>query len=248
MCDVTADLIRLRDTIIHEVYEAIKDMRIAGDYETVWHVYENAAISELIRVLKANTGLTDQNFDKGEKGSKKNRLADLAIVCDEGTTAISIKAARSYKKPANDLGTFRAYAKKKSQFKDTFELWVRYDDRGDAISVDAVFFHESYKFVGIYKRTGGVDYRKKDGNLRPKSWKMFDNNTSYWNSLEEFATAFEVSRVYRANALVQEYLVDLTEDDLKLLYESLREKFEAKAAATGEPLDTSLLPLGDQDK
>jgi hypothetical protein len=230
------------------VYEALKDIRIAGNYTTVWREYEDAAIRELICVLKANTDLVDENFDTGEEGSEKNRLADLAITCNEGTIAISIKAARSYKKPANDLGTFRAYAKKKAQFKNTFELWVRYDDRGNAIRVDAVFFDEAYKFVGKYKRTGGVDYRKKDGNLRPKSWKMFDNDTSYWNTPDEFAAAFEVSRVYRANALVQEYLVDLTDDDLKLLYESLKKRFEEETAASEEPPDTSLLPTDDQDK
>jgi len=248
VCDVAAELRRLRRTITREVYDALKDMRITGSYTTVWRQYEDAAIDELILVLKANTDLLDENFDKGEEGSEKNRLADLAIVCAEGTTAVSIKAARSYKNPANDLGTFRAYAKKKAQFIDTFELWVRYDDRGGVIRVDAVFFDESYKFVGEYKRTGGVDYRKKDGNLRPKSWKMFDNDSSYWNTPEEFATGFEVSRVYRANALVQEYLADLTEDDLKLLYENLKKRFEAKAAASGEPPDTSLLPTADQDR
>lgn len=238
MCDVAAELHRLRNIIVREVYEATKEVEIASSYTTVWRDCEDAAVREIIRILKENIPtLTDENFDAGEKGSEKNRLADLAIICDEGTTAISIKAARVGSNPQNDLGTFRAYANKKRQFTHTFELWVRYDDSGESIRIDAIFFDEAYRFVGVYKATGGVAYRKKDGNLRPKPWKMFDNDTTFWNSPEEFARAFEVSRIYRANSLVQEYLVDMTEEDLRTLYETLKTRFEGQPAASVKPRD-----------
>jgi hypothetical protein len=247
MCDVAAELIRLRSTITREVFEALKKVDVTTNYTTVWREYEDAAIAQLIRVLQANIGtLQDENFETGERGSEKNRLADLAISCAEGMTAVSIKAARASKSPQNDLGTFRAYANKKRIFNRTFELWVRYDDAGEKIRIDQVFFDDSYKFVGIYKSTGGVAYRKKDGNLRPKPWAMFDNDTSFWNTPAEFARAFEVSRVYRANSLVQEYLVDLTDDDMRLLYETLRQRFEGQVVRVAQP-DTALLPTDETD-
>lgn len=248
MCDVAAELQRLRNVVVGEVYDALKEVEIAAGYTTVWREFEDAANKEIIRVLKANTTLTDENFNTGEVGREKNRLADLAIVCNEGAIAISIKTARTKKNPQNDLGTFRAYASKKRQFSHTFELWIRYADSGDTICTDAVFFDEAYRFVGVYKATGGVAYRKKDGNLRPKPWRMFDDDTAFWNTHQEFARAFEASRIYRANSLVQEHLHDLADDDLRLLYETLKQKFEGQAAVSAAQPGTSLLLSDDQDK
>src|SRR5688500_12691583 len=105
MCIIASELIRLRRTIIREVFEAMKKNKVTSGYAIAWRDYERAAILEIERVLIANTQLKESNFDSGVRGSDKNRLADLAIVCNEGTTAISIKAARAYKNPANDLGT-----------------------------------------------------------------------------------------------------------------------------------------------
>jgi Ni,Fe-hydrogenase III large subunit len=77
----------------------------------------------------------------------------------------------------------------------------------------------------------GVKYRKKDGNMRPKPWAMFDSGASYWKSEGDFAAAVKRSELFRANELIKEYLDDLSDSDQRLLYEKLRSQFEKPAPA-----------------
>jgi hypothetical protein len=227
--DLPADLDRLKDTLAAEVATALQQTRSTNSYTVVWREYEDAAIAAFCAALKKHVpGLTDANFDAGQTGSEKNRLADLAIVCSNQTIEISVKAARRTQNPENDLGTFRDHPNRHRLFVAAFMLWIRYDDSRPALKVDRVFFDRSYRFVGKSTLVDGVKYRKKDGNMRPKSWAMFDSGESFWNSEQEFEAAMKRSEKYRANSLIQEHLDDLTEDDQRLLYEELQKKFDRR--------------------
>ena len=92
---------------------------------------------------------------------------------------ISIKAARGSVNPENDMGTFRDHPNRKKLFAASFTLWVRYEDAGGAITCDRVFFDRTWRFVGKSSLVDGVKYRKKDGNMRPKPWAMFDSGEAY---------------------------------------------------------------------
>jgi hypothetical protein len=95
-----------------------------------------------------------------------------------------------------------------------------------------VFFDRSWRFVGKSSLVDGVKYRKKDGNLRPKPWALFESGTAYWSSEAEFEAAVKRAELYRANELIKEYLADLSDADQRLLYERLKQKFaEPKPAA-----------------
>jgi len=74
----------------------------------------------------------------------------------------------------------------------------------------------------------GVKYRKKDGNMRPQPWAMFDLGESFWNSEEDFEAAVRRANVFRTNELIKEYLDDLSDADQRLLYEKLREIFRSQ--------------------
>ena len=78
----------------------------------------------------------------------------------------------------------------------------------------------------------GVKYRKKDGNMRPKSWAMFDAGKSFWNSEEDFEAAVKRAETFRANELVKEHLGDLSEEDQKRLHDRLHEKFDPRSKTT----------------
>jgi hypothetical protein len=171
-------------------------------------------------------GLTDQNFDTGQTGREKNRLADLAIRVGGQVIEVSLKASRAGQNPENDIGTFREYPQRKKLFVDSFTLWVRYAEAGGQIKLDRVYFDHTYRFVGKSVLLDGVKYRKKDGNLRPKPWTMFDSGESYWKTEEEFEAAMKRSEKYRAASLVKEHLQNMTEDDQRLLYEELKKKFK----------------------
>ena len=89
----------------------------------------------------------------------------------------------------------------------------------------AFFFDRTWRFVGKSSLVDGVKYRKKDGNLRPKLWAMFDSGTAFWESEAEFEAAVKRAELFRANELIKEYLDDLSDADQKLLYDRLQEKF-----------------------
>lgn len=223
---VVQRLDELRETLETELTAALATNRYAVSYTTFWRNFEDDAQAAFISAVKRHIpALTNCNFDTGRSGREKNRLADLAIVCGAETVEISVKAARAGQNPENDMGTFRDYPTRRKSFVASFTLFGRYDDRGDVIRVERVFFDRTYRFVGKSTLVDGVKYRKKDGNMRPKPWVMFDRGESFWPSLEAFEAAVSRSEKFRANSLVQEYLADLSEEDQRLLWEALKQKF-----------------------
>lgn len=224
--EVAEKLDACREAIAREVLSQLQRTNFNSSYTTVWRQFEDAAIDALEKILPRHLPeLTASNFDTGTAGREKNRLADFAITISGETIEISIKSARRSTNPENDLGTFRDHPNRKKFFATSFTLWVRYDDSGKEIMCDRVFFDRSWRFVGKSSLVDGVKYRKKDGNMRPKPWAMFDSSASYWGSENEFEAAVNRAQVFRANELIKEYLDDLSDADQRLLYERLSEKF-----------------------
>jgi hypothetical protein len=220
-----------RAAIAAEATATLITNHLTGSYTTVWRQFEDAAIAALEAILPRHVpGLSATNFDRGATGREKNRLADLALHVGGETIEISIKAARKSANPENDLGTFRDHPNRKKLFAASFTLWVRYEEAGGEIRCDRVFFDRTWRFVGKSSLVDGVKYRKKDGNLRPKPWAMFDAGQSFWQSEADFEAAVKRSELFRANELIKEYLDDLSENDQRLLYEKLKPKFEPPAA------------------
>lgn len=225
----------LKETIAAEVTTRIKTNVLSTSYTTVWRQFENAAIKALENILPRHIPeLTATNFDSGKVGREKNRLADLAIVCGTNQIEISIKAARASANPENDMGTFRDHPNRKNLFIAAFTLWVRYEDVRGQIKCDRVFFDRTWRFVGKSLLADGVKYRKKDGNMRPKSWALFDSGEAFWKSEADFEAAVKRAELYRANDLIKEYLDDLSENDQRVLYKKLREQFDPSAQAKQE--------------
>lgn len=222
----------LKAVLCTEIQARLETNILRGSYTTVWRQFEEAAIEALCEALPRHVpGLRAGAFDRGQPGQEKNRLADLAIVCADGVIEISIKTARAAANPENDLGTFRDYPRRKRLFAASFALWVRYVEAGETIRCDRVFFDRAWRFVGRSAQVDGVKYRKKDGNMRPKPWAMFDSGAAFWNSEAEFEAALRRSETHRANELIKEYLATLSDNDLRLLYETLRQRLENGAQA-----------------
>jgi hypothetical protein len=227
---VAAELDSRKGAIAAEVTARLSTNLVHGSYTTVWRQFEDAAIDALCEILpKHIVGLNAKKFDRGTTGREKNRLADLAIVCGTNVIEVSIKAAQRTGNPENDMGTFRDHPKRDRQFSASFTLWVRYESEGENLRAERAFFDRTWRFVGKSSLVDGVKYRKKDGNMRPKPWAMFDSGQAYWPSEAEFASSVKRAEAYRANELVKEYLTDLSEDDQHVLLERLKEKFESGA-------------------
>ena len=223
--EVVAKLDELKATLATEVTAALATNRYTASYTTVWRNFEDDGQAALCTALKKHIpGLVDNNFDVGQTGSEKNRLADLAIICGKETIEVSVKASRAGQNSENDMGTFREHGNRKKLFVASFTLFGRYADDGSAIKVERVFFDRTYRFVGKSTLVDGVKYRKKDGNMRPKPWSMFESGKAYWNTEEEFEAAVKRSEHYRANDLVKEHVDDLSEAEQRALYEQLKKK------------------------
>ncbi len=209
---------------------------VRGSYTTVWRQFEDQAITALEELLPRHiVGLSATNFASGETGREKNRLADFAIICGTNTIEISIKAARNSGQPENDMGTFRDHENRKKLFAAAFTVWVRYEDNGGTLRAERVFFDRTWQFVGKSTLVDGVKYRKKDGNMRPKSWAMFDSGKSFWKTEGEFEAGVTKSETFRANELVKEHLSELSEEDQRVLHERLHEKFVKPGTTTNAP-------------
>jgi hypothetical protein len=225
--EVARQLDLLKGPIAMEATEMLRANAVKGSYTTVWRQFEDAAIEALESILPRHIPeLTTTNFDHGKAGREKNRLADLAIVCGTNVIEVSIKAARASANPENDMGTFRDHPSRQKIFAASFALWVRYEDVRGQIKCDRVFFDRTWRFVGKSSLVDGVKYRKKDGNLRPKPWAMFDSGEAFWKSEADFEAAVKRAELYRANDLIKEYLDVLSESDQRALYEKLKGKFE----------------------
>lgn len=224
---VASRLDAVKDTLAGEVSARLRTNVVRGSYTTVWRQFEDVTIATLGDLLpKRIAGLREADLDSGRSGAEKNRLADLAIHCANGVIEVSIKSARASANPENDLGTFRDHPNRKKLFAASFTLWVRYEDTGEEVRCDRVFFDRSWRFVGKSSLVDGVKYRKKDGNMRPKPWAMFESGAAYWKTEAEFEAAVQRAEVYRANEIIKQYLEDLNEDDQRLLYERLKGKFQ----------------------
>lgn len=224
--EISSRLDSLKETITTELTARMSSNVVRGSYTTVWRQFEELAITALEDILPRHMPeLSVTNFASGETGREKNRLADFTILCGTNTIEISIKAARNSGQPENDMGTFRDHANRKKLFAAAFTVWVRYKDKGGTMCAERVFFDRTWRFVGKSTLVDGVKYRKKDGNMRPKSWAMFDSGKSPWKSEEDFEAAVKRAETFRANELVKEHLSDLSEEDQKLLHDRLHEKF-----------------------
>lgn len=229
--DRAARLDALRNTIATELTARLSTNVVRGSYTTVWRQFEELAITALEDILPRHLpGISSTNFASGTAGREKNRLADFAIGSGTNTIEVSIKTARNSGQPENDMGTFRDHENRKKLFAASFTVWVRYESKGETLRAQRVFFDRTWRFVGKSTLVDGVKYRKKDGNMRPKSWALFDAGKSLWNSEEEFETAVKRAEIFRANELVKEHLSDLSEEDQRLLHERLHDKFEKPAA------------------
>jgi hypothetical protein len=223
---VTARLDLLKTNIAAELTVELQRTNLTGSYTVVWRAYEDSVITALERILPAHIpGLTTKQFDAGKSGREKNRLADFAIVCGGETIEVSVKTARNSGQPENDMGTFRDHDNRRKMFSASFTVWVRYEDKGGVLRADRVFFDRTWRFTGKSSLVDGVKYRKKDGNMRPKPWAMFESGDAFWKTQAEFESAVKRSEIFRANELIKEYLDDLSESDQRLLYEKLKPKF-----------------------
>lgn len=157
------------------------------------------------------------------RSENKNEFPDLELTIGDQKYALEHKAGASdikgskKNKPANDMGTLNAYPEKITKYGDNiFCTFVKYSVQSDdTIKIEDIYFDKIYKFIGLGKGfTNQLQYREKDGNLRPKSWADMRAAKSYVSSLDEFRDSLDATSKYRSERIAKKHLKNLEKDTL----------------------------------
>ena len=150
---------------------------IDGGYNS-YEIFGKEAETPISDVIEEFLSMSGIQYTS-RKARTKNDFPDLEVTINGVRYALehkagvcNIKGARK-NTAANDMGTLNAYPQKLQTYGDNiYCVFVKYtvlDD--DTIRINDIYFDKIYVFVG---RGAGFDnqlqYREKDGNLRPKKW------------------------------------------------------------------------------
>lgn len=152
------------------------------------------------------------------RASNKNDFPDLEVEIYGVKYALEYKVGickmknKDKKTAGNDMGTINAYPEKIEKYNDNiYCVFVKYSVKHDnTIKVEDIYFDKIYTFIG--KGTGfpnQLQYREKDGNLRPKNWADMTNEITHFHTLLEFKSALEATAQYRSERIIKKHLSKL---------------------------------------
>ncbi len=168
----------------------------------------------------------------------KNAFPDLEITIGSEKYAFEFKAGihsnmisgKNYSSPANDMGTLSEYKNKIASYgANIYCIFVKYSVKEDgAITIETVYFDKIYTFIGKGKGfSNQLQYREKDGNLRPRTWKQLEGKKKFITTIDEFKAALEKTIPYRAKQIIGKKLDSLDLDDLIVIREEINERIDA---------------------
>jgi hypothetical protein len=173
--------------------------------------------------------LTQKNITyRAIRAETKNDFPDLELTLKNTSFAIEYKSGcyenegKKSSGPANDLGTLNSFPSHIKEFGDrVICIYLKYSINQNIIKIDDIYIDNIYKFVGKNKDKHKLilKYRLKDGNLRPKNWNDFDNQTYYFKTLDSFKNALALTNIHRSRQLT---LNNLEKLNLKELLECKR--------------------------
>ena len=185
-------------------------------------------ISNLIELYLNNKNI---HF-RSNRAKNKNEFPDLEIIINDIKYAFEHKAGESGAGPNNDMGTLNFYPDKIEKYGDNiYCVFINYSkaNENNGIVTNFVYFDKIYKFIGKTAAIEGVlKYRLKDGNLRPKVWSDFSNNTVYFNTLDEFNNAIQKTLQYRAEKLVMQHVNSLNTEGLERMRNYVDERLRGE--------------------
>lgn len=168
-----------------------------------------------------------------KRSPNKNEFPDLEVTIDGTKYALEHKSGacciKGEKKSssANDMGTINAYPDKIKKYGDNiYCIFVKYSVSDDnTITIENVYFDKIYTFIGKGK---GFDkqlqYREKDGNLRPKTWADMDNNVVYFHTFQDFKNALVETDRFRSERIAKKHIDKLDEVSLNRIKDYIEKK------------------------
>lgn len=169
------------------------------------------------------------------RAETKNDFPDLEVEIDGIKYALEHKAGtcnikgKNKRTASNDMGTMNAYPEKIEKYNDNmYCTFVKYSVLHDnTIQIEDIYFDKIYTFIG--KGTGfanQLQYREKDGNLRPKKWTDMTNGITYFPTLEAFEEAIKATTPYRSERIVVKHLESLDSTSLRHIRDIIDQMIE----------------------
>jgi hypothetical protein len=209
--------------IVEKLNEDCKTENSLKNYRNFGTAVEQYLSKHIQDYLIANEG-----YDQGDfvEALSKNDFPDLYIL--KGKYAVEFKSASDDSGPANDMGTLNEWLNKIDTYgNNIYYVFLEYSKQKDHILIENCYIEKVYWFIGV---RGGEDeilkYRKKDGNLRPKTWEDFHNLVVYWADIDDFKEAIEATISYRAKEMVIQYLELLNQEQLLDVLEIIKAKIK----------------------
>ena len=177
-------------------------------------------LSDLIEEFLTSSGI---NYTP-RRAETKNDFPDLEVEINGIKYALEHKAGTCNIKgeikhsAANDMGTIHAYPKKLKKYGDNiYCTFVKYSVLADnTIQVEDIYFDKIYTFIGRGSGfTNQLQYREKDGNLRPKTWADMANNRNYFSTFSQFQEALVATARYRSERIALKHLEGLEKSSLE---------------------------------
>lgn len=213
---------KIFDSIIPElkrtILKSFQEYDSKGGYKIVWEEFEdiiNIPLNKL--VLKAFPAPIDII-----KTKTKSRFPDWTIIWRNKIYAIDVKSGENVMDPWYDMGRLDTFEKRHlAKYEDEYYITIKWKKEKDKVKVLDTFIEPFYKSCGYDTNTKGIKFRPYDGKLRPKSWKDFETNKSYWNTKEQFLKGLSLSKKYRRTALILEWIKEMSLEELNTLKQSL---------------------------
>ena len=220
------------DGLLEYLKDNLPQKIIDGGYDS-YEIFGKEAEIPISNTIKEY--LNDEKIHyTSHTAANKNAFPDLEIDIKNTKYAFEHKAGlfnmkgTIYNSPANDMGTINSYPDKIKRYSDNmYCTFVKYSVTEDnSIKIDNIYFDKIYKFIGKGKGFDNqLQYREKDGNLRPKSWKNMSNNKVHFGSLKAFEDAIGATEQYRSIRIAEKHIDKLDDKSLENLLKRIDKRF-----------------------
>ena len=168
--------------------------------------------------------LTIDKSSKCAEPKGKNETFDYTIHnCKNKNYAIDIKVANKKEGPANDLGTISDWIEnlkghKKQYSTNIYFVWLEYEAvKGVVTKIDNVYIDKIFKYLAFRKKKDHngdqlLQYREKDGNLRPKTWNKFRRKENVIKNFKTFENLLCTTSKYRSYTIAVKHLKNIEKD------------------------------------
>ena len=216
--------------LLEYLKEELPQKILDGGYNS-YEIFGKEAETPISDVIEEYLTLSGVNYTP-RRARTKNDFPDLEVEIDGIKYALEHKSGACNIKgeikhtAANDMGTINVYPNKIRKYGDNiYCIFVKYTVlQDDTIRIEDIYFDKIYVFIGLGTGFANqLQYREKDGNLRPKKWSDMANNTTYFSTMAAFQEALIATARYRSERIALKHIDALDRQSLLNIREHINQ-------------------------